>query len=877
MKEVNFRQKLYTLSSSFTDDGGIQHCSVVSPFSGMRFFKILGASRGDNRTEINEFQKTVNLLSGIALEGLEYQFVITGEKSSFSILVGVTSNFYDVVKKMYIASCDGIEISDINDNYVKSKLRKCNHGGTIIGFPSVAEDIDQQKEISLSDALIRGMSGECWFFCVSAKAIRSQQTEEICQAIRDELQMTSPYVRRTISGQGLGENEQTETVDYDAKTYLERLQVFMDKMNFARLEGTWKTSCFFASDSTNSALKLGSIIRAEVGGQFSVPYAVKIVFFDRIDPLIYSGLGLFSDNLQAHELSFLMDGMPVTEEPYCYFTKKYQYLVGSRELARLIGLPTNESPGYYINQRMGFDSAPRRTDDEFEIGKIVFNGQVLDDVPYAIKIESLTKHCLINGITGGGKSNTSKYLLTTLFEEFQIPFLVIESAKQEYYELGRILKQDSFMVFTLGYEGNNSVGYRINPFERIGNVSLQTHIDYLLASFKASFEMVPPMPYVLEASVYSVYKDYGWDIVNDINVKGRNDYPTLEDLFYKIEIITDEYGYSGEMRSNVISALQARIGSLRIGGKGAMLNVPKSYPIDRLLIMPTVLELDAIGDDDVKAFVISIILVQLYEYRKNEMKDETKKGLQHVLLIEEAHRLLKNVESSGEVSSQSKAVEFFCNMLAEIRSYGQGMFVSDQMPTKLAPDVLKNTNLKICHRIVTREDRELLGTAMNMNEEQIDAISMFKTGYAAIYSEGDSRPMLVKLPLMRDKVNKSRKQILENSHNLSCAYLPQPIKRKGCSIACSLCTNCKYKMKMEQLFEDEIIPKDFIKKIVETMQKCPQVDRELFDIIFSVIENDFVKRKMLNEEKLCFVNQIEDRFSASKAYIRKALIESING
>ena len=57
--------------------------------------------------------------------------------------------------------------------------------------------------------------------------------------------------------------------------------------------------------------------------------------------------------------------------------------------------------------------------------------------------------------------------------------------------------------------------------ERIGNVSLQTHIDYLLAAFKASFEMVPPMPYILEASVYSVYKDYGWDVLADKNVRGR--------------------------------------------------------------------------------------------------------------------------------------------------------------------------------------------------------------------------------------------------------------------------------------------------------------------------------------------------------------------
>lgn len=158
----------------------------------------------------------------------------------------------------------------------------------------------------------------------------------------------------------------------------------------------------------------------------------------------------------------------------------------------------------------------------------------------------------------------------------------------------------------------------------------------------------------------------------------------------------------------------------------------------------------------------SMILVQVYEFRKSQLGNVTKKGLSHVLLIEEAHRLLKNVSTSqgGEgANPQGKAVEFFCNMLAEIRSYGQGFLISDQMPTKLAPDVLKNTNLKICHRIVTKEDRELLGSSMNMTSDQVESISMFNTGYAAIYSEGDSRPQLVKLPLILQYKNYEEKSV----------------------------------------------------------------------------------------------------------------------
>lgn len=340
-------------------------------------------------------------------------------------------------------------------------------------------------------------------------------------------------------------------------------------------------------------------------------------------------------------------------------------------------------------------------------------------------------------------------------------------------------------MFTLGYEGNDSVPFRINPFEKIDGVPLQLHIDYLLSSFKASFELYPPMPYILETSVYNVYAELGWDVLNDRNTKGRTDYPTLDDLYYEVEIVAEELANGAKWKSDVVASLQARIKSLMIGGKGAMLNTKKSYPTDKLLALPTVLELDSIGDDDVKSFVISMIMVQVYEFRKSQLGNVTKKGLSHVLLIEEAHRLLKNVSTSqgGESANpQGKAVEFFCNMLAEIRSYGQGLLISDQMPTKLAPDVLKNTNLKICHRIVTKEDRELLGSSMNMTSDQVESISMFNTGYAAIYSEGDSRPQLVKLPLVKNINAKTRQQILLESLQQVKNNMPSKQSKKDSSI-----------------------------------------------------------------------------------------------
>ncbi|MFR0986180.1 MAG: hypothetical protein ACLSFZ_06330 [Frisingicoccus sp.] len=70
--------------------------------------------------------------------------------------------------------------------------------------------------------------------------------------------------------------------------------------------------------------------------------------------------------------------------------------------------------------------------------------------------------------------------------------------------------------------------------------------------------------------------------------------------------------------------------------------------------------------------------------------------------------------------------------------------IAEQIPTKLAPDTLKNTNLKIVHRTVAREDREAVGKAMNMSDDQMEYLSSLRRGYAAVYAEGDSRPKCVK-------------------------------------------------------------------------------------------------------------------------------------
>lgn len=216
-----------------------------------------------------------------------------------------------------------------------------------------------------------------------------------------------------------------------------------------------------------------------------------------------------------------------------------------------------------------------------------------------------------------------------------------------------------------------------------------------------------------------------------------------------------------------------------------MLNCRISIPIEKLLHNPVILELEDLGDDETKSFVIGMVLVQLYEYRKSKMSSGSKK-LEHVLVIEEAHRLLKKVPENAE-GSRASAVEFFCNMLAEIRTFGQAIIIADQIPTKLASDTVKNTNLKIVHRTVSKDDREIIGNTMNMTEDQIDYLSSLKRGYAAVYSEGDNRPKCVKFPLIDIQFRKSRAEVIQEVRKKTDQLLKNSDNLINKHIGCRYC------------------------------------------------------------------------------------------
>ena len=732
---------------------------------GMAFYSVKGITRfwdPDDDTGVSNMMERI--ISGIASNNMIFALVLKGTDSGISIRIGISDYAADALKNSVRALYKGAELVECGVDDLHEYAD--SFGGVVVGCPSIDKEKKSAEEDRIT-TLSRAMLGCEFLYVVVARGLSPIQTSLAHDRALLMLQEANTQVRRSVTGGTLG-NESIQLVDFGAQEYMTNLRFIERILNEGRNTGLWRTNTYFAVRDRADYQRLANAIKMTFGGPNAKPQRIRCIqvrgigrviaqmqMIANIDPeYSYHPLGAWSDSVTGQTINM-----------YVY---QLENILDATHLAAMTALPQNELPGFYLDDYVAFDTSVRKMpkkEDCMSLGQIMQAGRedtVYLNNPYYFDVSDLNRHGLIIGITGGGKTNTSKYLLGELWRTHRKPFLVIESAKREYWELMNLPGFNDLLLFTLGSEEpGKSIRYRINPFEVVGTVSLQTHIDYLLSTFKAAFELYPPMPYVLETSVYEIYKDRGWDIVTSQNTLGLKDYPTLTDLYRKIDVVTDALGYHQEAKENTKAALKARINSLRIGGKGAMMDTRYSIPIEKLLSTPAVLELEDLGDDDTKAFVIGMVLVQLYEYRKSTHKSGQAK-LIHLTMIEEAHRLLKRVPEGGEGGNpRAKSVEFFCNLLAEIRSFGQGFLIADQIPTKLASDTLKNTNLKIVHRIVMEEDRQAIGRAMHMNEEQINYLSALRRGYAAVYAEGDNHPKMIRFPLVVNDNAMARPEILE--------------------------------------------------------------------------------------------------------------------
>jgi len=429
--------------------------------------------------------------------------------------------------------------------------------------------------------------------------------------------------------------------------------------------------------------------------------------------------------------------------------------LNTEEFSLLAAIPTKDLPGLSVLHASDFGQNHLDSSEEgVEIGNILHRRKPTPN-KLKISLESLNGHTLVSGVTGSGKTTLIKRLLQNLWNDHNIPFLVIEPVKSEYQDL-----KSSINNMHIFEPGTSDGLLKLNPFVPEQNdrqrPNLLGHIDSVKTAFVGAFPMYGPMPYILEDAIHRIYADRGWNLqtmehpgydptMPEMESFNSDLFPTIQDLVEKIDQVVTEAGYFSDIESNIRAALKTRIKNLSIGSKQQIFGSKHAIEGRILFDKPVVVNMSRIVDDSEKAFLMGLLLSRLYQCRESQGLHN---GLRHVMVIEEAHRLLPNlpINSNPEIANtRGAAVESFTNTLAELRGFGQGIVVADQIPIKLNPDVLKNTNTKIILRMLSMEDRQAVGKAINLEENQILDLADLRKGEGIVHTTGMHNACAIKI------------------------------------------------------------------------------------------------------------------------------------
>ena len=577
--------------------------------------------------------------------------------------------------------------------------------------------------------------------------------DQSTKTITKGLSQGNSHGESTSNTRGFSETSTMTLINKCAEYTADLMSKHAKRYNSGLGTGMWETGVYILTEHNVTAQSAAMQLRAVVSGKDTSLEPIRI-----------------------HDLSKLLNTKNVTEKTidairtFCtpniylktddnstinsFFGTTHERLttiLTTEELTSYINLPQHSIPGIsVVDYSSDFSLSPQKlsgVSTELNIGKLVYSGDQ-SNISIHLPLDTLSRHSLVCGVNGSGKTNTVLSILNG-FMNANRPFLVIEPAKTEYVdwaiEYNKHISdpKKKIKIFIPGCEryvkGNfTPEKLKINPFEVIdlgGNEPrILSHIDRLKATFAAAFPMQDILPVVMEHLLYDLYMPM---LEKDKDDPCSLKNPTLSSINQDfIKNLMRNLGYAQENTQNISAALRTRFNSLKYGWKGEMLNNERLTGMEwsDLFDAPCVINLSYAGDDQDRAFMMSLLLQFLYEYRIAETETEgysfNDNVCRHLVVVEEAHRVMGRCDNPE--LPQYKSGQMFSNFLSEVRAYGQGMMVVDQVPTRLIEDAIKNTNIKIIHKLVASDDSQRIAECIGLTLEQQKVIAKLSIGQAVL-------------------------------------------------------------------------------------------------------------------------------------------------
>lgn len=707
-----------------------------------------GSSRGSSLTETRGRNKSVSTgeshTSGTS-DGVSYSESTTHTESKFksnSVSVGVNSsvnaglNFNGVgVGKSVGKSIGYSHTSGVSSSVARGSTQGTSHTN------SISDSISQNLTAGINSSKSVGNTIGSSESQTDSKAIGvgTQYSENQGYSISSNTAHTKALADTFGNSQAVTLNMQNKSL----ANMLQRLEKQLERLDECESIGMWDFAAYFLGESAAEAETAAGMYRSLVSGNQSGLEVSAVNSWD--EPKQVREISKYVTNFLHPVFRYRSIEGAAERETMVDATA----LVSTNELAIQLGLPRKSVKGLAVSEHAAFgqevlsENANDKNSNAVKLGTVNHLGMETG-ISVNLDLQSLSMHTFVTGSTGAGKSNTVYQILSQLhaLTAKKVKFLVIEPAKGEYKN---IFGNDRD-VKVYGTNPALSELLRINPFSFPKEIHIYEHLDRLVEIFNVCWPMYAAMPAVLKDAIERSYVRAGWDLRSSSNKYSDRLFPCFADVLEEIDAVMEQSQYSGDNKSNYKGALSTRLRSLSNGING-MVFTSNEISAAELFDENVIVDLSRVGSTETKSLIMGLLVMKLQEHRMSAC-EEMNADLCHVTVLEEAHNLLKR--TSTEQSSESsnllgKSVEMLTNAIAEMRTYGEGFIIADQSPGLLDMAVIRNTNTKIIMRLPEYSDRELVGRAAGLNDEQISELAKLKKGVAAVYQNDWLEAVLCKV------------------------------------------------------------------------------------------------------------------------------------
>lgn len=404
-------------------------------------------------------------------------------------------------------------------------------------------------------------------------------------------------------------------------------------------------------------------------------------------------------------------------------------------------------------------------------------GRGEDGTPQQLPLSALRKHMFVSGAPGTGKGNLIFSLAQQLHER-NIPFLLIESAKEEQHHLQK--KIPGLKVWRP--KGGE---YALNPFSLPPDVTLGEYRQSLLQMMRTCFLLDGPMEGLFATTLSQCLARYGY--TESSRLEDGTAIPFgLSEFMQEYNRLLTTNGYSERTKRDMRAAGITRLRPL-LDQNPEVFDTAFSIPVSELTKGENLLQLSALTTVESKQLFATILLISLSAWLRVNAPHQS--GLRLVVIMDESHNLLRQAKNAN--GEQFSFAEDFQNLLLEMRSVGVGFVVADQSTYNLPAMISEVCATKIFLGPSPFSGIGKYAELLKADQSVLDHLYLMKPGEGIWHTMGMSSGAFIRMEHVLDQYGLETRytpgnSFLKSHPELTCASFRECAEcraRLTCSLA----------------------------------------------------------------------------------------------